>query len=76
MEVTNLKEYRCYRCNRKLFVATLGLGSEISIKCGKCGSLNLFDNNGLKLDWYKIGLALYFLKIKHNFLPIKKQKII
>ncbi len=37
-----LKEFRCSFCNRLL--ARVGADSQVEIKCPKCKSLNLFQN--------------------------------
>lgn len=37
-----LKEFRCSFCNRLL--ARVGAASQVEIKCPKCKSLNLYNN--------------------------------
>ncbi len=40
-----LKEFRCSFCNRLL--ARVGENSQVEIKCPKCKSLNLFQNEAV-----------------------------
>lgn len=43
---TNRYDYRCPRCGRLLFRATLPDGSKVDIRCPKCGAMAIIAPNG------------------------------